>query len=148
MVMPWKIPLAFVAAPSKATLEIFGNVSYRKEVLTRNTEMFIFEKHSPPCQHNDRSYCFKNDQLQHQSSLLYAQNDLTSEPVVILDPNNLSEDGTFALVSHGFSEGKSGIFFFAYGDSNVGSDWLTIKVLALHAAGTVEHDDKEPIPCS
>ncbi|KAG9416492.1 hypothetical protein AC1031_000890 [Aphanomyces cochlioides] len=73
------------------------------------------------------------------SYTVYAQNDWTSEPVVILDPNSLAEDGTFALVSHSFSKGKSGTLFFAYGVSNAGSDWLTIKVLALHADGTVEH---------
>jgi prolyl oligopeptidase len=48
--------------------------------------------------------------------------------VVLLDPNSLSEDGTVALSTAAISEdGK----YLAYGISESGSDWVSIKVMHI-----------------
>jgi prolyl oligopeptidase len=53
---------------------------------------------------------------------------LEGEAEVLLDPNNLSEDGTFALSTTAISEdGK----YLAYGISESGSDWVSIKVMHI-----------------
>ncbi|RHY13840.1 hypothetical protein DYB32_010893, partial [Aphanomyces invadans] len=131
---------AFVAAQNELTQKVFQDIPYRKEFLARNTELFNYEKYSSPFQRGGRYFYFKNDGLQNQS-VLYMQDSLTSEPKVLLDPNTLAEDGTAALGTYNFSEGKSasGILYFAYGVSKGGSDWQTIKLIAIHADGTVEH---------
>lgn len=53
------------------------------------------------------------------------QSSLDSKAEVFLDPNLLSPDGTIAMTISKFSEdGK----LFAYGLSESGSDWNSIKV--------------------
>lgn len=50
---------------------------------------------------------------------------MKSEPKVFLDPNKMSDDGTTSISATAYSEdGK----FMAYGYSEKGSDWVTVKV--------------------
>lgn len=59
------------------------------------------------------------------SSVLYKQASLNDEPVVLLDPNELSADGTIALDFYDFSEDAK---LVAYAFSEAGSDWFKIKI--------------------
>lgn len=56
------------------------------------------------------------------------QNDLDGEAEVLLDPNELSDDGTVSLALSSVSEDAK---YLAYGISSSGSDWVTVKVLQI-----------------
>ncbi|TYZ66216.1 hypothetical protein PybrP1_009488, partial [[Pythium] brassicae (nom. inval.)] len=149
---------AFVDAQNAVTQRAFEQVPFVEETKARLTELFNYEKYTAPKKYGGKYVFAKNDGLQNQY-VYYIQDSLESEPRVLLDPNLLSSDGTAALSSRAFSEAKlgDGKLYFAHGISRGGSDWQTIKVLAVHddnavLADTVEwvkfsaiawtHDDK------
>ena len=67
--------------------------------------------------------------------------DPSAEPVLLLDPNTLSADGTVALFSEAFSDDGA---FMSYQLAAGGSDWRTVHVMAVDEAtgrGTVLADE-------
>lgn len=53
---------------------------------------------------------------------------LDGQPEVLLDPNELSEDGTVALSAYAVSKDAK---YLAYALSSSGSDWVTIKIMGV-----------------
>lgn len=135
---------AFVEAQNKTTQQVFEHVPFVEETKNRITDLFNYEKFSCPVKHGGKYVFAKNNGLQNQS-VLYIQDALTSEPRVLLDPNTLSTDGTAALGATAFSKAKNddGKLYFAHGIARGGSDWQTIKVLAVHDDNTVLEDTVE-----
>lgn len=118
---------AWVEAQNKVTFEYLDQIPFRNTLKERLTNLTNYEKFGSPFKKNGVYYFFKNDGLQNQS-VLYSQQTLDSEPVVVLDPNKLSDDGTVALSGYSFSkDGK----YLAYIISRSGSDWREIFVLNL-----------------
>ena len=67
----------------------------------------------------------ENTGLQNQQ-VLYTVEDLKEDPIVLLDPNVLSKEGTVAVSFYSPSEdGK----LMAFGLTSAGSDWTEIKLL-------------------
>ncbi|XP_055640781.1 prolyl endopeptidase-like [Toxorhynchites rutilus septentrionalis] len=88
------------------------------------TKRWNYPKYSCPFKNGDRYAFQKNTGLQNQD-VLYIQDSLDAEPMVFLDPNALSSDGTVALADFQFSEDGN---LCVYGLSQSGSDWTTLKV--------------------
>lgn len=99
----------------------------KKEIRARLKELWNYPKFSLPFKEGGKFFWFKNDGLQNQS-ILYTSDKCYDEPRMLLDPNLLSKDGTTALTDVSVSEdGK----LLAYGYSEGGSDWVSIKVLDI-----------------
>ncbi len=116
--------LAWVEAQNRLTADYLATIPTRQKIQQRLTELWNYPKYSVPVKKGNRYFFSKNAGLQNQA-ILYMQPTLESEPVVVLDPNTFSEDGTAALTSQAFSEDGT---LLAYGVSSGGSDWQEIKI--------------------
>lgn len=115
---------AWVQRQNAVTTAFLEPIPSRAPLRERLTELWNFERLSPPRNLGGRFFFSRNDGLQNQSVLFWT-NDLETPPTVLLDPNTLSEDGTVALSSYGISrDGQK----MVYGLSNAGSDWIELRV--------------------
>ena len=115
---------AWIEAENKLTFGLLEQIPARDRLKQRLTQLWNYEKYGIPFKQGERYFYFKNDGLQNQS-VLYTLKALEDEPVVLLDPNTLSEDGTVALSGLSISEDGRHL---AYGLSTSGSDWQEWKV--------------------
>ncbi len=115
----------WVEAQNKVTFAYLESLPYRKEIEARMTELWDYEKYGTPSKVADTYYFSKNDGLQNQN-VLYRMDTLESEPVMVLDPNTWSEDGTIALGGLSFSDDGQ---YMAYGIQDGGTDWRTWRIM-------------------
>src|SRR5262249_43400823 len=83
-----------------------------------------FEKFGLPFHEGGRYFYTHNTGLQNQS-VLYMTEGLAGKPVIALDPNTLSADGSLAVV--GYVASRDGARL-AYGVSVAGSDWTERRI--------------------
>lgn len=119
---------AWVEAENKITFDFLDQIPERARIKTRLTQLWNFERYDVPFKEaagdSERYFYFKNDGLQNQN-VLYTLKTLDGEAQVLLDPNNLSADGTVALSGYAVSDDGRHL---AYGLSASGSDWTEWKV--------------------
>lgn len=118
---------AWVEAQNKVTFGYLKQIPDRDAIEKRITELWNYERFSVPTRAGGRYYFFRNDGLQNQS-VLYMQPTLDAEPMVLMDPNQWSDDGTVALATVEFSDDGR---YAAYGIQDGGSDWRTWKVMDI-----------------
>ena len=121
---------AWVEAQNKVTNAYLAAIPEREGIQKRVKELMDFEKYTPPLKVAGRYFYRKNDGLQNQA-VLYVMDRLDGEPKMLIDPNTWSKDGTIALGPTAVSPDAR---YLAYGVSDAGSDWETIKVLDVNAA--------------
>ena len=117
----------WVAAENAITSAYLAAIPQRDAIKKRLTELWNYEKFGAPFKAGGRYFYFKNDGLQNQS-VLYKLESLNADPVVLIDPNKWSKDGTVALGSTSFSDDGR---FAAYSVAEAGSDWNTWRILEV-----------------
>jgi prolyl oligopeptidase len=120
----------WVAAENEVTFDYLSKIPFREGFKKRLTEIVNYEKYSAPSKVGDYYFFSKNDGLQNQS-VIYYQKGIDGAPMVFIDPNKMSKDGTSAVGLLGFSHDKK---YVAYGINESGSDWQTIKVMQVEGA--------------
>jgi prolyl oligopeptidase len=115
---------AWVEAQNQVTFSYLNEIPAREKIKQRLTKLWDYEKYGTPFKEGESYFYSKNDGLQNQS-VLYTLPTLDAEPRIVLDPNQLSEDGTIALSGISISENGQ---LLAYGLSSSGSDWQEWKV--------------------
>ncbi|MEP6940463.1 MAG: prolyl oligopeptidase family serine peptidase [Rudaea sp.] len=116
---------AWIEAENKVSSAYLAQIPIRDALRKRLSELWNFERFSPPQKYGAHYFFTRNDGLQNQSAL-YVTDDLEAAPRLLLDPNTLSKDGTIALKSFEVSDDGSHV---AYGLSSGGSDWEQWHVL-------------------
>ncbi len=115
---------AWVKAQNAVTFSYLEKLPRREEIKTRLQKLWNYERVGRPFEQGGRWFYTYNSGLQNQAVLMTAES-LAGEAKVLLDPNAMSKDGTTSLSDYSPSEdGK----LIAYGVSEAGSDWNTIRV--------------------
>ena len=126
---------AWIAAQQRLTQAFLQAIPARECIKARLSELWNYARMSVPVKAGTRYFFTSNDGLQNQD-VLYMQQGLDGAPVELLNPNDLSADGTVALVNQAHSRDGA---LLAYGLSRHGSDWQEIRVRRLNA----QEDDTE-----
>ena len=116
---------AWIEAENKVSGAYLAQIPARDALRKRLTELWNFERYSPPQKFGGRYFFTRNDGLQNQA-VLYVADALDAAPRMLLDPNTLSKDGTMALKAFEVSDDGKRV---AYGLSSGGSDWEEWHVL-------------------
>jgi prolyl oligopeptidase len=115
---------AWVQAENAVTFAWLEGVPERPAIKARLTQLWNYERYGVPHRQGGRYFFSRNDGLQNQS-VLYTLTALDAQPALLLDPNQLSADGTVALAGYAVSEDGN---LLAYGLSVSGSDWEEWRV--------------------
>lgn len=125
---------AWVKAQNEVTFGYLKKLPRRDEIEQRLRELWNYERVGMPFERGGRWFFTHNSGLQNQAVLKTAES-LDGEAKVLLDPNAMSKDGTTSLSDYEPSEdGK----FMAYGLSEAGSDWNTIRVREIATGRDLE----------
>jgi prolyl oligopeptidase len=115
---------SWVEAQNQVTFRLLEAIPRRILIRDRLTELWDYEKYSPPSQEGGRYFYSYNPGLKNQS-VLYTSESAEEPGRILLDPNMLSADGTVALAGTAVSrDGRR----LAYGIAAAGSDWNEWKV--------------------
>ncbi len=118
---------AFVAAQSKLTNDHLASMDGRDAIRTRITSMMNFERRTGLTEKGGSYFFWRNDGLQNQPTL-WRQTALDGEPELVLDPNEMSEDGTTAVVGVSLTDDAA---LMTYTVTRGGGDWQEIYVRDL-----------------
>ncbi|GAB4408259.1 MAG: prolyl oligopeptidase family serine peptidase [Bacteroidia bacterium] len=118
---------AWVAAQNEVTQAYLDQIPFRGQLRDRIEALMDYPRISAPFKAGRYYFFYKNDGLQNQS-VIYLQEGLDGEPMVFIDPNTLSEDGTVSVDLLGASDDNR---YMAYSRSEAGSDWSEIRIIEI-----------------
>ncbi|MGH9408368.1 MAG: prolyl oligopeptidase family serine peptidase [Vicinamibacterales bacterium] len=117
----------WVNAENAVTFGYLGSLSIRDRLKARISQLWDYPKTDVPFIEGGKIWYRKNSGLQKQAPL-YVRDSLNGAPRLVIDPNTISSNGTVALEETVISpDGK----LMAYGLSEGGADWRTIKIRNL-----------------
>ena len=122
----------WVEAQNRVSFAYLDQLPSRDALRARLTELVNYPRYSAPSVKRQWSLFTKNDGLQNQA-VYYLQDGADGVPVVLIDPNTLSADGTTRVAGLTFDRAGTRI---AYMRSEAGSDWQQIRVINV---ATREH---------
>ena len=122
--------LEWVDAQNEVTFAHLGSLPERESIRTRLLELRDHARQSAPFRFGEQWFVRANDGLQDQDVLyrIPSPGEDASGWEVLLDPNELSEDGTTSVGMTAFTEDGA---LLAYGLGEAGSDWREFHVMEV-----------------
>jgi len=117
----------WIDAENAVTFKYLDSLPVRDALKSRLTELYNYPRVTPP-RYVGRHYFYNRNTGLQKQSVVFTRETLNGPETVVLDPNQLSPDGTTALSS--FDPAPDGQHF-AYGQAEGGSDWSTFYVREL-----------------
>ena len=117
----------WVAASNVVTDGYLETLPLRARLKARLTELWNYPRTTVPRVEGGRIFYTRNSGLQRQSPI-FMRTSVSSEPALVIDPNVISEDGSLSLQQW---EPSPDAKLFAYGLSEGGADWRTLRVRDL-----------------
>ncbi|HEY3644794.1 MAG TPA: prolyl oligopeptidase family serine peptidase [Gammaproteobacteria bacterium] len=128
----------WVEAENKLTFAYLDKIPERPWMQQRLKQLWNYEKVGTPYRVGGKLFFTKNSGLQNQS-VVYMQGPQDKQPVLLMDPNALSPDGSVDLALWVPSDDAR---YFAYGLSQGGSDWDEVHVRDLKSGKDLSDDVK------
>jgi prolyl oligopeptidase len=117
----------WIDAENAVTFKYLDSLQVRDVLKKRITELYDYPRVTTPFFQGRHWFYFRNTGLQRQS-VVFTRETFTGPETTVIDPNQLSPDGSVQLSS--FDPAPDGQHF-AYGQSEGGSDWSTFYVREL-----------------
>ena len=117
----------WIEAQNALTRTYIDAVPQRAAIEKRLTQLWNYERYGTPFEKKGRVYFWKNDGLRNQA-VLHVQDAGGAAPRVLLDPNKVREDGTFAVDQTAVSPDGE---ILAYAGSEAGSDWKVVRFMRV-----------------
>ncbi len=111
--------MQWVDRQNEVTAKYLGKLKNREEIRNHLTELWNYPRQSAPFRMGKYYFFYKNDGMQNQS-VLNMMTSWDAKPVIFIDPNTFSKDGTASLSGIAMSKDSR---YFSYGISKAGSDW-------------------------
>ena len=125
---------AWVESQNEVTQAFFETIQSRESIRERLGELWNYAKFGLPEKRAGRYFYEANDGLQNQA-LLYVSEGLNAKGRLLLDPNELAEDGTVDLANWEVSPNGE---FVALAFASAGSDWREWRVLEVDSGEMLE----------
>jgi prolyl oligopeptidase len=128
----------WVDAENKLAFSYLDKIPERPWMQQRLKQLWNYEKVGTPYRVGGKLFFTKNSGLQNQA-VVYMQGPQDKQPVLLMDPNTMSPDGSVDLALWVPSDEAR---YFAYGLSQGGSDWDEVHVRDLSTGKDLADDVK------
>ncbi|MEO8679623.1 MAG: prolyl oligopeptidase family serine peptidase [Vicinamibacterales bacterium] len=128
----------WVAAQNQVTQSHLDTLPLRASLNKRLTELWNYPRTGLPVMEGGQLFYSKNSGLQRQAPV-FMRASITTEPKIVIDPNELSPDGTLSLAQYAPSPDARHL---AYAVSEGGADWETVRVRDLTTGKDLSDDVK------
>ncbi len=118
---------AWVKNEQAFTEGYLSKIPFREQIRSRYKDLLNYDKYFSAFKAGDYIIYSKQEGIRNQA-VYYIQKGLTGTPVVLIDPNKLSDDGSVSVALDGVSNDKK---YIAYHVNKSGSDWQTLFIMEI-----------------